>query len=153
MITLGPLEQEVRRYLIERATQADPEHPLDARITYGELCQAVDPEEAQWRGPRYRGIGETLGHISAYEVDHGQPMLSALVVRHQTRRVGDGFIPLARSLGRKVPEGEEEAFWLREVQEVVRFWGQPNPLPRVIAMLDTVISEVAEIKRLLGHAT
>ena len=57
MTELTTAEERIRQILIERAKKADPRVPRTALITYGDLCAQADPDQAYWRGPRYRGIG------------------------------------------------------------------------------------------------
>jgi hypothetical protein len=157
MITLRPDEQEVRRYLIEeQAKRADPARPLRARITYKTLAEGVDPgRRYSWSAyPRYNGIGPLLGHISQFEVEHGRPMLSALVVRAQGLRPGDRFYPLARKLGRldSTDPDAEKRFWEAEIAEVVHYWtGEAEVAPgeAADAQHQAVMRELAEIKKLL----
>src|SRR5260221_14494324 len=77
---LSAIEERVRQYLIEQERKADPSHPFQATVTYGNLCSAIDPEQHYWSWPRFRGIGKVLLHISTFEHGHGRPLLSALVV-------------------------------------------------------------------------
>jgi hypothetical protein len=69
-------------------------------------------------------IGELLGEISRFEVSHGNPMLSALVVHKEGQSYkdpGEGFYKLARALGRY--HGEHDyLFWAAEVKEVYDCW-------------------------------
>jgi hypothetical protein len=118
MTRLTPAEERVRHILIERAKKTDPQAPLGARITCGDLCATADPDQASWKAPRYRGIGSVLGHISTYEHEHGRPLLSALVVQKLTMRAGDGFAnDLGRGLGFDIPPGGEHTFWLEQVEK------------------------------------
>ena len=120
MITLTPFERVVRDELIEIAKSANPK-----LITYLELGVRVDPDGERERGPipntRHSmfGFNEVLGHISMYEVEHGRPMITALVVQRETGTPGEGFSKLARHLGF---ESEDPiAFWQRECAEVNEF--------------------------------
>jgi hypothetical protein len=155
MITLRPDEQEVRRYLIEeQAKKADPSRPRRACITYKALTEGVDPgRRYSWSAwPRYNGIGPLLGHISQYEVEHGRPMLSALAVRTQNFRPGDGFYPLARKLGRlDSPDPDmEKQFWEAEVAKIVRYWtGGAAPGEAADAQHEAVMAKLASIERMV----
>jgi len=160
MTMLNPAEERVRRILIERAKKTDPQSPRQALITYGDLCGAADPDQAYWRGPRYRGIGSALGHVSTYEHEHGRPLLSGLVVQKMTMRAGDGFAAdLGRGLGFDIPPGGESRFWVEEVEKIVRYWTGPgkdaavsDPVGEARARLTAVMSELDSIRRLLDTA-
>ncbi|MFI6358245.1 hypothetical protein ACIBJF_37790 [Streptomyces sp. NPDC050743] len=85
-----------------------------------------------------------LGHVSMYEVEHGGPMLSALVVKQDSGTAGPGFVDLARHL--KFDVQDEEAFWKRELEEVVRFWSAKDPVLLLDAAVDCVMEELKQIK-------
>lgn len=150
-IKLNDHERAVQRYLRDRTRQAAPQNPRVACITYGELCKAIDPDEQVWRHPRYKGIGQALGHVSVYEHRHGRPLLSALVVAAATGDPGSGFVDdLCRgTLHMTITPGQEHAFWQATVEEVVRFWSDPDPMTAVDAMFDTVLDEVRSLKQRL----
>jgi hypothetical protein len=160
MTELNPAEEQVRQILILRAKRTDAQVPRRALITYGDLCAAADPDQAHWRGPRYRGIGSALGHVSTYEHEHGRPLLSALVVQKLTMRAGDGFArDLGRGLGFDIPPGGELGFWLEQVEKIVRYWtgpgkesAAPDPVSEARARLAAVVSELDSIRRLLDTA-
>jgi hypothetical protein len=155
--TLGPIGRRLRQFLIKLAQDADPNRPFAATITYGRLCKAIDPDQAYFKSPRYRGIGKVLGQISTYEHWQGRPMLSALVVQAGTLRAGDGFAVLGRSLGDEVQPGAELAFWREQVEAVIGYWtgpGKDEPAPDPVAkarvLLAAVRGELDEISRLLS---
>jgi hypothetical protein len=160
MTELTPAEEQVRQILIERATKTDLRVPRKALITYHDLCASADPDQVHWKWPRYRGIGQALGHISTYEYDHGRPLLSALVVQKQTMRAGDGFAnDLGRGLGFDILPGDERRFWLEQVEMVVRYWTgrgkdatAPDPVSEARARLAAVTNELDSIRRLLELA-
>jgi hypothetical protein len=152
---LDAVTERVREYLISRAQAADPARPFAAVVTYGDLVDEADPEHAYFAWPRFRGIGEVLRRISTYEHQHGRPMLSALVVRKQTRQAGDGFAVLGRELGEHIQEGEERSFWRSQVEAVVRQWsGQDGAqeTPDVRELLAQAIATIEEARRLLSRA-
>jgi hypothetical protein len=157
------VEERVRQFLIKRAQDASPDRPFTALVTYGELCAAVDPEEAYFAWPRFRGIGQVLARISTDEHQHGRPMLSALVVRKQTRQAGDGFAVLGRSLGERIQDGEERSFWRSQVEAVVTYWsGQggsedvqaaSDPAAtraRALSLLARAVADIEEASKLLS---
>jgi hypothetical protein len=155
--------ERVRQHLIKRAQQASPDRPFAALVTYGELCEAVDPEQAYFTWPRFRGIGEVLRKISTTEHQHGRPMLSALVVRKQTRQAGDGFAVLGRELGERIQDGQERSFWRSQVEAVILYWsgqggskdGQAAPDPaatsaRALSLLARAVADIEEASKLLS---
>ena len=156
---LAAIEERVRQFLVEKARATDPSRPFHATVTYGDLCEAVDPEQHYWKWPRFRGIGPVLGRVSTFEHQHGRPLLSALVVHAGSRQAGDGFAgQLGLSLGYHIQAGQERAFWRSQVEEVVRYWaGQghtpaPDPTARALALLANISQELQEVRRLLGAA-
>jgi hypothetical protein len=150
-IQLDESERQLQRFLRDRAHQAQGHDPLSACITYGNLCHEIDPGERIWKHPRYKGIGQALGHVSLYEYRHGRPLLSALVIRAGEGHPGPGFVDdlCRRTLDITVAEGEERAFWKASVANVVRFWSDPDPMAAVDAMFDSIMREIVEIKRRL----
>jgi len=85
-----------------------------------------------------------LGHVSMYEVEHGRLMLSALVMKQDSGTAGPGFADLARHL--KFDVQDEEAFWKRELEEVVRFWSAKDLVLLLDAAVDRVMEELKQIK-------
>lgn len=156
---LEPLDERVRQFLIQRARDTNPEQPFTAVITYGDLCKALDPDERYWAAPRYRGIGQVLGRISAWEHAQGRPLLSALVVQAQSMRAGKGFAQLALGFGERIPSGHETAFWRSQVEAVVKHWAgrvsgadeaPDDRVARALALLARISGDVEEVRRLLG---
>jgi hypothetical protein len=156
---LGPVEERVRQFLIQRARNANTGQPFTAVITYGDLCKALDPDEHYWVAPRYRGIGQVLGRISTWEHAQGRPLLSALVVQAQSMRAGRGFAALAAGLGERIPSGQETAFWRSQVEAIVKYWagrasgGDEAPddrVARALAPLARISGDVEEVRRLLA---
>jgi hypothetical protein len=68
--------------------------------------------------------GRMLGEISKFEHEHGRPLLSAVVIRSDLKRPGDGFFKLAKELGKFKGESKEDQkkFWNRELQAVYTTW-------------------------------
>jgi hypothetical protein len=154
---LNPIEERIRQFLIERAKKCDPSRPFAAKVTYQDLCAAIDPDEHYFKWPRFRGIGPALGHVSTYEHNQGRPLLSALVVHSGNYEVGSGFAGLARALGEQVQPSAERAFWRSQVEAIVRYWTgpgkdeqAPDPVEKARALLATVSGEIEEIRRLLS---
>ncbi|MDF3291569.1 hypothetical protein [Streptomyces silvisoli] len=145
MITLTPIECAIRRALLTRAQDADPAEPLDACLSYKDLGLLVDPggEHSGMSRPPFRTMFPALGHVSTYEVEHGRPMLSALVVAEQSGTPGPGFTELARSMQFQVID--DTAFWRLELGEVVQFWTQQDPVMLLDSAIDQVMEEIRAI--------
>lgn len=151
MITLTPFERHIRDELVRRVMAGSD---ADVCLSYKQLGLAVDPEHHStypMTRPPFRGLNEALGHVTMYEVEHGRPMLTAIVVDEQFGVPGDGFARLARHLGRKIDEtfAAETAFWKQEMAHLRSFWTSPDLSRFVDAALDRVLSEVAKIRRKL----
>jgi hypothetical protein len=70
-----------------------------------------------------RTWGRDLYRIADYEKDHGRPPLTAIVVRRQTGRPGEGFGIAMTQVGYEANRGESEAdLWARAVREVFDYW-------------------------------
>ena len=176
MITLTPFERELHRALLGRVRNVrgtDPESALTTHpavfgsdhsprgidpesvvTTYVALGQEVDPEGAStfpMTKPPFRGLNEALGHVSMYEVEHGRPMLSALVVNADTRKPGDGFAKLARHLGLEAKDDDD--FWRSELGRVVEFWSADDLVLVLDAALDRVMEQLSDIKAALRRVT
>lgn len=154
MIGLTPFEYVLRRALVGRVHGTDAESPMDCSLSYKDLGLMADPDHTShypMTRPPFRGLNEALGHVSMYEVEHGRPMLSAIVVNEDTGRPGSGFAKLARHLGFMVEE--EDTFWRTELEAVVRFWNDVDLVLVVDAALETVMDELSAIKQLVRRAT
>lgn len=154
---LAAIEVRVRTYLIERARNTSPGSPLQARITYTDLCKAIDPTQQYWASPRFRGIGKVLGRISSYEHENGRPLLSALVVQSGSYLPGNGFAGLGRDLGFQIQVGQERGFWRTQLEDVVRYWTGPeadtaasDPTAKALALLANISEQLQEVRHLLG---
>jgi hypothetical protein len=151
VISLTPIEREIRRALIRRARQSHAD-PVKACITYLQLGRAFDPfgdyeHKYPMSVPPFRGLGEALGHVSMYEADHGRPLLSSLVVQQESRRPGGGFTDLARHLQMEVTD--EEEFWVSQVELTVDFWSDDDPTRVTDAALERVVRDLVAIKKLV----
>ena len=68
-------------------------------------------------------VGKIIGEISKYEVKHGRPMLSALVVHKSDGKPGQGFFNFAIALGIFSPSVmTPEQFWNAEIIRVYQTW-------------------------------
>ncbi len=115
----GPLwdaaKAEVRAVLIEVARKKE-------RVSYSELAAKVrsmnfDPLDTR--------LVHLLGQIGRDEAKAGRGLLSAVVV-DQTgdTRPGQGFVDLAKSLGRDT--ADEAACWMKECDAVHAHWSKPG---------------------------
>ena len=68
-------------------------------------------------------VGQMLGEISQDELDHGRPMLSAIVVGVRGSP-GPGFFDLARECGKLQDDSREreQRFWADEKEAVYTAW-------------------------------
>jgi len=68
-------------------------------------------------------VGHMLGEISQDELDHGRPMLSAIVVGARGSP-GPGFFNLAREVGKLQDDSKEgeQRFWEEEKEAVYATW-------------------------------
>lgn len=150
MIGLTRFERSLRRHLIRQVSSASPDDRQATCIGYGELGVEIDPDgliRHPMTRPPFRGLNHALGHISMYEVEHGRPMLTALVINKDTGEPGPGFVELAKHLGRRVDD--PATFWREELAAVVDFWTDDDPTRRVDAALERVIGELGSIKERL----
>jgi len=156
-VSLTPIEERIRLFLIDRAKRTTRISPFDARITYADLCANVDPEQHYWKWPRFRGIGTAIGHISTYEHQFGRPLLSALVVQERTNRASDGFAELCRDLGHQIQPGQERVYWRGQVEAVVRYWRstgrevttEDDRSAKARNLISSAMNQLAEASRLL----
>ncbi|MGW4424985.1 hypothetical protein [Streptosporangium sp. NPDC004631] len=149
MITLGPDEQAIHRALLDRSRAADPAQPLDACLSYKALGLMIDPDgiNTGMSRPPFRAMFPALGHVSTYEVEHGRPMLSALVVSESSHEPGPGFAELARNLKLKVED--DTTFWQEELERTLRFWSAQDPVLVLDAAVDRLMGELQAIKNSL----
>ncbi|MFD4916614.1 hypothetical protein ACFWNR_25775 [Streptomyces virginiae] len=149
MITLTSNEQAIHRVLLDRSRAADPAKPLDACLSYKALGLAIDPDGINigMSRPPFRTMFPALGHVSMYEVEHGRPMLSALVVSESSHAPGSGFADLARHL--KVQVEDDATFWRDELERTLRFWSAQDPVLVLDAAVDRLMSELQAIKNSL----
>lgn len=150
MTTLTTVERRIRRVLVQRARAADVHDLRSACLSYAHLGLAFDPdgEEPGTSRPPFRTLYSMLGHISMYEVEHGRPMLSALVVTKETGLPGEGFAKLAKHLGIQAGDGEM-ALWDAQLARVVEFWTDDDPTLALDAALERVTRELASIRAAL----
>ncbi|KJS57070.1 hypothetical protein VM98_03145 [Streptomyces rubellomurinus subsp. indigoferus] len=149
MITLTTDEQKIHRVLLDRARAADPAKPQDACLSYKALGLQIDPDGVGtgMSRPPFRTMFPALGHVSMYEVEHGRPMLSALVVAESSHTPGAGFAELARHLKLKVEN--DETFWQQELERTIRFWSAQDPILLLDAAVDRLMGELQVIKNSL----
>ena len=126
MIALTEFERRLRWQLLTLAPCFPLSPDLPAGITCWELGVLADPSGERASGPEpntrppFHGFGEALRRISMYEVEHGRPMLSALVDRAEGGEVIDDLPLLAEHLGLQVDD--PDTFRHAELVRVVDFW-------------------------------
>jgi hypothetical protein len=143
MITLTSAEKDLRTYLIDQARD-----DTDRLRPYGRVAEATDPEHNP-SDRHHNRLKRRLFHVSSYEVEHGRPMLSALVVRSIDYRPGDGLYELARSLGRLEEDADNLAWWNTEIEETARYWTTHSDDQVKDAQFDAIMTELTAIKRMM----
>jgi hypothetical protein len=150
MLTLTTFEKSLRRILVARARASGPSR-AQALITYAELADQLRPlhhaGDPALDYP-FGGFYEAIGHVSTFEVEHGRPMLSALVVTKETGTPGPGFSRLATHLGFEFADAEE--FWADEVDEALWVWGDDSGvevLDRAVELLDDRLRSIRRTLR------
>lgn len=151
--TLTAAEENLRSFLIDRARKADPEKPQAATVTYREAAEACDPLHIPADRHHARTI-KMLFHVVSYELEHGHPMLTALVVRGDTEWAGDGFALVARrdrgdKIGTTVPA--EKEFWRAELDRVIAYWQTADPGVASVqdAQFEAIMTELRAIRKML----
>jgi hypothetical protein len=90
-------------------------------VTYQELADLVGlPLQGNFMG---KELGHYTGEISREEMEHGRPMLSAIVVG-ASGKPGGGFFGLAKESGRLTSDdpAEQNTFWEAEKKAVYETW-------------------------------
>jgi hypothetical protein len=113
-MSLQPIERTLRRFLIDVARHR--------RVTtYTEMAEVLRPYSPTRLEPPYSPMHGWLGSVSSFEVKAGRPMLSAVVVRRDTERPGEGFFDLARRyLG--FDFDDDDQFWLEQRESAYKVW-------------------------------
>jgi len=89
-------------------------------ITYGDLAAQLGlPTRGHQLGQALR---LKLDAISSYEHDHGRPLLSALVVRKNTRKPGKGFFKMAQRVGKMAASDDPSRFCEQEIKNIKKTW-------------------------------
>ena len=106
------MNEQLYRVLVDIARK-------ERTITYGEIANIIGLDMSN---PLHRKeIGDLLGEISRYEVLHGRPMLSAVVIHKENNRPGKGFFQLAQELG--IYDGSDDSkFFVEELKKVYQHW-------------------------------
>ena len=66
-------------------------------------------------------VSELIGLVSKNEVNHGRPMMSAIVVG-VNGKPGKGLYEWAKDLGVMSDDDDEETFWHEECEKVYEEW-------------------------------
>ncbi len=152
-ITLTAAEENLRSFLIDLARKADRQEPLAATVTYAETAQACDPLHKPADRHHARTV-KMLFHVVSHELEHGRPMLTALVVRGDTEWAGDGFALVARrDRGDKIGTTvvQEKEFWRAELDRVIAYWQSADPEVASVqdAQFEAIMSELRAIRKML----
>lgn len=146
---LNPAERVLRRVIIDAAKATPIDEGQSGLITYTELGAGAEALGFHWTYPMivkpFRGMGAALGKIVTYEHSLGRPLLSALVVKEQSRRPGAGFSQIAATLGRMGAADDAEKFWSSEVEDVIAFWREAQDN----LILDAAMGRALELLRLI----
>ncbi len=88
--------------------------------TYSELMERLD-------GPGRAYIGEVVGEVSIIESREERPLLSAVVVRKDTKMPGEGFWGLTYETQSAKSEVDRRNFWESELNKVYDYWQRHDP--------------------------
>ena len=111
--TLNYYVEKARPILIEVAKKK-------TLITYNDLMTRL-------RGPGRAYIGEIVGEISILESQQKHPLLSAVIVRKDTKIPGEGFWGLTyKTQSAKTGVGRRN-FWVSELNKVYDYWQRHDP--------------------------
>ena len=78
-------------------------------------------------GINRRWVGEIVGDISIYEREQGRPLLSAVVVRKDTKMPGEGFWGLTYETQSAKTGVDRRNFWKSELNKVYNYWQKHDP--------------------------
>jgi len=117
------MKEQIRNKLIEIARKGEN----TGKISYQELSNQCNlPFDMNSIDDRNK-LAHLLGEISTSEVKNGRPMLSAVVIRHDSHLSGNGFFELAFLLdlynGSK-DEQKKEIFFFKEIKDVYSYWSK-----------------------------
>jgi len=143
MITLSGAEKDLRAYLIDQARD-----DTDCLRSYGQIAEATDAKR-NLDDPHHSRLKKRLFRISSYEVEHGRPMLSAIVVHSGDYRPGDGLYELARQLNRLKGEEDNLVWWNAEVERITRYWVTHSDDATKDAQFDAVMAELATVQQMI----
>ena len=111
------MHDQIYQYLQDVAKRRDC-------TTYAEVARLAHLNLAQDRD-RER-FGKILSEISAYEHQHGRPLLSAVVLYGQGEELHPAFFQLARDLGLN-QNGDDLEFFINELRRVHEYWSKASP--------------------------
>lgn len=112
-------EKEIRQILIDIASKG-------LTITYTNLCNKAGLELDMQNRQHTSYLGDLIGNISDYEVKHGRPMLSSVVLTKKGYE-GNGFFRLAEELfDRSISKQEEKEFQNEMIAQTHLYWKKHN---------------------------
>lgn len=106
------IHEDIVKVLVDRLEK----RPEQAFLTYDELCRKIGNQV------HCRSVASYLGDISCWCLNIGAPMLSTLVINHNTNRPGKGFFKLYAELyGLPVRTLDEEQVFISEFHKVANY--------------------------------
>jgi hypothetical protein len=102
--------EEARSYLIDRARRGLG--PVSYQDLYDHLTKAPSA--------MFRSVGQLLGEVGEREVAAGHPLISAMVLRAETRLPGDGFWGLLGDVGYDV--SNKPVSWAMTLMQCYAYW-------------------------------
>jgi hypothetical protein len=96
-------------------------------VSYSDLCDEMRKRDVIDLEPHGTPLAALLGQVNVIEHEHGNPLISAVVVGKDTMQPGVGFWNIAKDLGIQFGDSpnEREAFWLQSLEECHKRW-KPN---------------------------
>lgn len=108
-------EKTIRKILIDVASKG-------STITYTNLCSRAGLELDMHNRKHASLLGDMIGDISIYEVEHGRPMLSSVVLNKKGGE-GNGFFRLAEELFNiTINKRDEIAFQNEMIKKTHKYW-------------------------------
>ncbi len=109
---------------LKEVAQKGKQNNIDGIIYYEEvmLLAGLDRENPADREIKLRDM---LDNINREEHENGIPMITAIVVRKDTKIPGKGFFELAREMD--LHKGrDDEKFWINEIRKVWDYWDKAD---------------------------
>ena len=108
-------DKTIRQILIDVASKG-------STITYTSLCSRAGLELDMHNRQHASLLGDIIGDISTYEVEHGRPMLSSVVLTKNGYE-GNGFFRLAEELFNfTINKQDEKVFQNEMIKKTHKYW-------------------------------